>query len=196
MISDDMEHEDAVIRDVLAGNTDAFGILVKRYQRPIYNLMRRTTGTADTAADLAQDTFVRAYENLARFRPGARFFPWLYAIGINRARDWLRTAGSRRLVEWEVASADESFPVSENPQAQWDERLDLERVWHAVARLPFDYREALVLRYREDLPLQEVAEVLGIALSAAKMRVHRGLNMVRCALEGGGDEERIAQRQL
>lgn len=193
MAFDDMDNDDAVIRDVLAGNVDAFGILVRRYQRPIFNLMRRTTGRDETAEDLAQDTFVRAYENLDRFRLDARFFPWLYAIGVNRARDWLRSAGVRRHLACDAPDAPWASAGCENPQPRLDERLDLPRVWRAVAQLPFDYREALVLRYREDLSFKEVAQALGIALSAAKMRVHRGLEMVRGALEVNGDDQRLAR---
>ncbi len=180
--------DNAVIRDVLAGDPEAFGLLVERYQRPIYNLMLRATGAAHTAADLAQDTFLRAYENLERFRPGARFFSWLYAIGMNRARDWLRAAGLRR--ETGLESLDGAdFPGNPGDQQErLAERLDLERVHRAVTRLPLEQREALLLRYREDFSLLEVAEALGISLSAAKMRVHRALETVRRALEVDGDD--------
>lgn len=178
------DNEDEVIRDVLAGNTQAFGILVARYQKPIFNLMLRATRAEHTAADLAQDTFVRAYENLARFRPGARFFSWLYAIGLNRARDWLRGAGTqRREVPLEIDEAQIGDPGINDPRPHIDQHLDLERVGQAVTHLPLEYREAVMLRYHEDLPLKEVAQILGITLSAAKMRVHRALDMLRRALE-------------
>ena len=180
--------DNAVIRDVLAGDPEAFGLLVERYQRPIYNLMLRATGTGHTAADLAQDTFLRAYENLERFRPGARFFSWLYAIGMNRARDWLRATGPRREIGLESLDG-EDFP--ENPGDQQErlaEHLDQERVQHTVNRLPLEHREALLLRYHEDLSFPEVADALGISLSAAKMRVHRALELVRRALEVHGHD--------
>ena len=182
-----MNKEDALIRDVLAGNAEAFGILVARYQRPIYNLMRRTTGSPETAADLAQDTFLRAYANLERFRPGARFFPWLYAIGLNRAKDWLRAAGRHRETELEDPS-NHVWSSEKDPHERLEAHLDLERVRRAVDALPLGYREAVMLRYHEDLPLSQVAEALGIGLSAAKMRVHRALDMMRRCLEEESDE--------
>jgi RNA polymerase sigma-70 factor (ECF subfamily) len=183
-----VDNDNAVIRDVLDGNPEAFGLLVERYQRPIYNLMLRTTGTAHTAADLAQDTFLRAYEHLERFHPGARFFSWLYAIGMNRARDWLRASGIRRETGLEVLDGQDFQGNPGDQQERLAERLDLERVHRAVARLPLEYRETVLLRYHEDLSLQEVAETLGISLSAAKMRVHRALDTVRRALEVDGND--------
>lgn len=182
-MTDGRDDEHAVIRDVLAGDADAFGLLVTRYQRPIYNLMLRATGAADAAADLAQETFIRAYENLERFRPGARFFSWLYSIGVNRARDWLRERGRHREVALEHPDAPAADPDAPDQQVALAERLDGQRVLRIVESLPLEHREALLLRYHEDLPLREVAETLNISLSAAKMRVHRALDLVRQRLE-------------
>ncbi|MES9995959.1 sigma-70 family RNA polymerase sigma factor [Desulfovibrio aminophilus] len=181
-----MDDDNDLIRKTLAGNTAAFGLLVARYQRPVYNLMLRAVKSADTAADLAQDTFIRAYENLERFRPGARFFSWLYAIGLNRARDWLRASRGRR----EAAPEElESVAACGDGGTQQDELvalLDRRRVGRALEALPLEQREALVLHYREELPLKEVAQILGISLSAAKMRVSRGLERLRRTLEVDG----------
>ncbi len=74
------------IMEVLSGNVDAYRDLVQRYQKPIFNLMYRLTGSREDARDLAQETFIKAYQKLDHFKLGSRFFPWLYTIGLNPER--------------------------------------------------------------------------------------------------------------
>ncbi|MGD8251089.1 MAG: sigma-70 family RNA polymerase sigma factor, partial [Desulfobacterales bacterium] len=79
-----------VVADVLNGNSNAFSHLVVRYQRPIFNLMFRATGSTETASDLSQDAFLKAYEKLGQYHPRKKFFSWLYTLSINLVRDHLR----------------------------------------------------------------------------------------------------------
>ena len=168
-----------IVEQVLRGNRDAFGVLVKRYQGPIYNLMYRMCGSSEDAADLAQEAFIKAYEKLETFKKNKRFFPWLYAIGLNHARDHAR---KRKLItglsDEEMETMD-IFDGHDQIQDRMIENLDIRRLSVAVNRLPLDYREAVLLRYHNELSLSEVAEVLGISLSGAKMRVHRALAKLR-----------------
>lgn len=180
----DTREEQSIINQVLQGDVDVFGILVRRYQRPIYNLMYRMCGSVDVAADLAQETFIKAYEHLERFRPGAKFFSWLYAIGLNHARDFQRKRKpSVPCDENSLWSNATCSPHEE--QNRLCDRLDNDHLNRALGELPLGYREALVLRYHEDLPIRDIAQALGISLSAAKMRLSRGLEMLRQRLKGG-----------
>jgi RNA polymerase sigma-70 factor, ECF subfamily len=167
-----------IIRRVLGGDKNAYGILVQRYQKPIFNLMRRTTGSLDQAADLAQETFIKAYENLERFHPGRKFFPWLYTIGLNHARDFLRKNKKNERFEDPPVSLTKGFDASE-PQERLSNYLDFQRLESALLQLPLIYREALMLRYHEELTIHDVAKALQISKSAAKMRISRGLEMLR-----------------
>ena len=174
-----------VINRVLQGDVEAFGALVQRYQRPIFNLMFRVVGSADQAADLTQETFIKTYESLERFKPGKRFFPWLYTIGLNIARDFARK--SKINVEVSTGKDLEAFSGCQTPGDQQDrlcESLDFMRLEKALGGLPLLYREALVLRYHEELTVQDLAEALNVSVSAAKMRVKRGLEMLRQAMKG------------
>jgi RNA polymerase sigma-70 factor (ECF subfamily) len=180
------ESDETLVERTLAGETQAFGVLVGRYQRQVYSLMRRLAGASDESADLAQDVFVRAYERLASFRAGARFFPWLYAIALNRARDWAR----RRRPE-QLAAADtdlESLPgPGDDDPALAAGRGDLaQMVGKALERLPLESREMLLLRYREEMPMREIAAVFGISEAAVKMRLGRGLAALRRVLGEDG----------
>lgn len=180
------ESDEMLVERTLAGDVPAFGALVGRYQRQVYSLMRRLAGSPEESADLAQDVFVRAYERLASFRPGARFFPWLYAIALNRARDWARRRRPGQLAGGDADLESLPGPVEDDP-ALVAGRVDLARaVGEALEELPLESREMLLLRYREEMPMREIAAVFGISEAAAKMRVGRGLAMLRRRLGEDG----------
>ncbi len=174
----DTAEENRLINAILGGDAESFAVLVHRYQRPIYNMMLRMTGNAEDATDLTQEAFLKVYENLERFRPTGRFFPWLYTIGLNLARDHMRRQKS--VVE-AVSLTTERCDLE---QAQGGDALslvhmDAERLPRLLAALPLEYREALVLRFHEGLTMRDVGLALGISTSGAKMRVQRGLQRLR-----------------
>jgi RNA polymerase sigma-70 factor, ECF subfamily len=190
----DQDSDYQVVASVLAGDADAYAVLVQRYQKPIYNLMYRMTGSCEDALDLAQETFIKAYEALHRFRGGERFFPWLYSIGLNHSRNFLRRNKARRTVdmeEWEPGSGLD-YPGQEEDRLC--ARLDSRSIRNALDQLPVDYREAIVLRYHEEMSMEEIAAALRISLSGAKMRVHRGLEKLRDLLENGCHGEKKRRR--
>jgi RNA polymerase sigma-70 factor (ECF subfamily) len=167
------------ISAVLTGDVNAFAVLVERYQKPIYNLMYRMTGSQPDALDLAQETFIKAFEKLDRFQTGKNFFPWLYTIGINHARNFLR----RTRLEPKPVNEDweEDGPVTcpGEEEERLCLRLDQQRLQEALLQLPEDYREAIVLRYQEELSMEDIAASLKLSVSGAKMRVYRGLDKLR-----------------
>lgn len=172
----DQQERDA-IRAVLSGNANAYRVIVDRYQSPIYNLMLRMSRSESEALDLSQEAFIKAYENIKSFDGRARFFPWLYSISLNLARDHLR----RMKIAPVCYEADPEMEVSDHAEEseRMCLRLDAVRLGATLQKLPEDYREAVMLRYHHELSLQEVADALGLSLSGAKMRVSRGLERLR-----------------
>ncbi|MBN1338140.1 MAG: sigma-70 family RNA polymerase sigma factor [Bacteroidales bacterium] len=176
--------DNTIISEVLKGDKDAFGQIVTRYEKPVFNLMYRTTGSTEEAADLAQETFIKAYNKIWLFKTDKKFFPWLYAIGINLARDYLR----RKKPENYSLDDDNKNANFDKHQSAYvhdpADNLDMQKLFQALARLPLDYREAIILRYREDLSTKEIAEILHLSVSGVKMRVHRGLDKLRELISG------------
>jgi RNA polymerase sigma-70 factor (ECF subfamily) len=172
--------EETLVYEILSGDVNSYALLVKRYQKPIYNLMMRMTGSDQDALDLTQETFVRAYEKLEKFSPSAPFFPWLYTMGLNLARDFLRRAKRSPIESYEP---DDSFSIEIDQYDRLADQIDVQKVSEVLQSLPVDYREALLLRFHEGLSVGEVAYALGLSLSAAKMRIHRGLLKLRQLLE-------------
>ncbi|WP_029895977.1 RNA polymerase sigma factor [Desulfohalovibrio reitneri] len=173
------------IRLVLAGDTEAFGSFVRRYQRPIYNLMYRAARDEEAAADLTQEAFARAFKGLDGFDANRRFFPWLYAVGVNLARDHARR---KRAAPDTVEVRGEDLPASDDSEQELALILgaDARAVHHALGELDLEHREALVLRFQEEMTMREIADALEISPSGAKMRVHRGLaKMKRILVENG-----------
>jgi RNA polymerase sigma-70 factor (ECF subfamily) len=172
--------ENQLIRTILDGDAQAYAILVNRYQRPIFNLLLRMTGCRDTAADLSQEAFVKAYENLEKFKLNQRFFPWLYAIAANLARDhWRRKQHATTHADAITQMArgnPEKISAEEDRLATL---LDARRLRVCLERLPHDYREALILRFHEGLSMADIGEALGVSTSGAKMRISRGMKKLR-----------------
>ncbi len=153
------------------GDNKAFSELVARYQDRIYRFLVRLTGAPDAALDLTQDTFLRAYQNLARWRPDALFKTWLFRIARNIAFDRLRREKRVVFVEWE-----EDF-TQQDPAAGPDAKLETVQRYRqleaALGKLPTEQREILLLREIEEMTYDEIALVLDLNLGTVKSRIAR-----------------------
>ncbi len=179
-----LENDDRrIVLRVRNGDQQAFAVLVDRYQIPVYNLMLRMVRSADQALDLTQDTFTRAYGKLSGFDVNRPFFPWLYTLGLNVARDHMRGGEVERQATLSLDQmCEDGFEPSGEVDAEYgpyERILERRRLNKALAILPDVTREALILRFREGLSFPEIAEALGIGLSSAKMTVQRGLEKMR-----------------
>jgi len=181
--------DDRIVEAVLQGEGEAFAHLVRKYQKPIYNLMLRAVGVSEVAADLTQETFIRAYDKLYTFQPGRRFFPWLYTLAVNLARDHERRCRRQppvaHLDPETISPEDLAQPLPGEQRRQ----IEIHSLMEILQRLPIDYREAVILRYRDELPMKSIAALLGLTTSGAKMRVRRGLAKLRDLWRDGDYED-------
>lgn len=161
--------EDSIlVRAAQNGDVDAFEELVRRYQTSIYRVALRMLGSRADAQDAVQETFVRAWRALPRFRHDSAISTWLYRIVTRRALDKIASRRSTEtLDEVEVEAGPDPAQAAEDQER-------LRAVRRAIAKLPPDQRAALVLREFEGLSYQEVAQVLGASVPAIKTRIHRG----------------------
>ena len=178
--------DNEIIQTVLNGNVNAYGRIVRKYQKTIYNLMYRASKSERLSMEMTQEAFTKAYEKLDRFDPGRSFFSWLFAIGANLARDHLRRVGRELMFSEAEIDGNELMDDGMDQAAALEQKVEISHIMQLLEMLPLDYREALILRYREELSMNEVARALGLSTSGAKMRVHRGLKHLRSMLAGKG----------
>ncbi|HSI97700.1 MAG TPA: sigma-70 family RNA polymerase sigma factor [Gaiellaceae bacterium] len=178
------EQTDAdLVRLAQGGDVDAFAEIVRRHERRLRIVLLRVLDDTRDVEEAVQDAFVQAWRNLHRYRADAALFTWLYRIGVNAAlgRARRRTVAT---VELSVVEGRAHDPGTDHDPAAAAEAADLRsRVLAALAELPFEYREAVVLRDLAGLSNAEVAAALGIGIAAAKSRVHRGRMQLRDRLE-------------
>lgn len=176
--------DDQLVEAVLMGNVEAFGGIVRKYENAIFNLMYRATGSREEAADLTQEAFLKAYDRLHTFRAGRRFQPWLYTLSVNVARDYLRKQQRQPKTSLRDPEtiAETAFGDS-NAIAEADRSEDIRSLFEILRNFPLADREAILLRFREGLRMNEIAERLGLSVSGAKMRVQRGLHKLQKAWE-------------
>jgi RNA polymerase sigma-70 factor (ECF subfamily) len=164
------------------GDVDAYGDLVRRYQHDARRTAAAIAGVA-VADDAAQEAFVRAYDFLPRFRPGAPFRPWLLTVVANVARNHCRSAGrwARALRRsGERGGQSVTAPSAEEEALTRRRSRDLRA---AVDGLPPRYREVVACRYLMDLSEDETARVLGLARGTVKSRLSRALDRLERQLE-------------
>lgn len=159
-----------------AGDAEAYGELVRRYQDAVYRLALRITLRAQDAEDAAQEAFVRAYQALVRFDAGRPFGPWILKIAANQALKKLR--GRRPMTPLEELD----MPAEERSEKRAD---DLAAVQRSLAQLEPADRAILALHYEERLNLAAIAAALGIREGAAKVRLFRARTRLTGLLEEG-----------
>jgi RNA polymerase sigma-70 factor (ECF subfamily) len=183
-----MTSDEELVARATAGDQDAFGQLVARWERPIYALAYRTLRREEEARDVVQDAFLRAYRGLKGFKGEAKFSSWLYRITLNLCRDWMRK--ERRAPVAQVPEGTDPLDLADQQAAPTESVEDLvarremsAAVQLAMAELPEEQRMAIILKEYHGLTFQEIAEMLDCPLSTVKTRLYQGLTVLRRRLE-------------
>ena len=175
----DIDRKDSALA-VLAqkGDRDAYGELVVRFQTRMYSFCYQFFRNPDLAADLAQETFLRAYRYIKKYDPDKKFSTWIYSIAKNICIDEHRKMGRGRTISIDdlppeiIKSTEDSIHLRDPAQIsmQLQDRMMLEE---AIAKLPEKYRTAIILCYFQEMPYQEIADTLGLNLNLVKVRIFR-----------------------
>lgn len=167
--------EAEIVARVLKGDRQAYALLLEEYKSPIYNLAYRMTGNREDADDLTQDTFIQAYQHLWRYDTSKKFFTWLYTLSLNLIRNHLRKKRKYNKSSEEVSALS---LADKNPSAE-ERLIEDQEISSYLLRLEEDLRALLIMKYKQELSFEEIAEITGKSLSAVKMRVYRGLERLK-----------------
>ena len=178
-----MLEDSQVIDMVRKGNTDSFADIIERYQSPVFRYLYRLTGNYETALDLRQDTFLRAYKGIIKDEVKVSFKAWLYRIATNNALQFLRRKRVISFVSLKHASEEDTAGPGD-PAAAIGEKAD---VREALVRVPREQRVCMVLHFVEGFKYREIAETLGISEEAVRKRVARGSEEFRRLYTRGGE---------
>jgi RNA polymerase sigma-70 factor, ECF subfamily len=159
--------DQALVRSFQSGDNQAFVILMQRHERRVYNLAYRMLGRQEDARDATQEAFLSCFRHLGSFRGDSAFSTWIHRIAVNACFDLLRKRAPT--VSLEEQTRERALAPDHADQAAL--ATDVER---ALARVPVEFRAALVLHEVLDLPVEEIAHVLDVPTGTVKSRLHRG----------------------
>jgi RNA polymerase sigma-70 factor (ECF subfamily) len=178
--------EDAqLIDEALAGNKDAFGQLVLRYQNRLFNTVVHVVGCRSAAEDVVQDAFVQAFVKLETFQRASAFYTWLYRIAVNLAISHRRRKRPELSVEAQRESGSHNEPIdaSEGPTDPVEREERIAQVHQAMNVLNDEHRAVLVLREMEGLCYERIAEILDLPVGTVRSRLHRARIQLRERLQ-------------
>jgi RNA polymerase sigma factor (sigma-70 family) len=167
-------NDSEIISQVLSGDQQAFAGLVNRYQNYVFTLVLRFTKSREDAEELAQDIFIKAYRSLADFRGASKFSTWLYTIVNNTCITFLR----KKKLEVHSLDNEKVFELADNLDSgfsanQVEQKSRITMVNKAISFLGPDDAAIITLFYKGEQSLEEIAEVLGVEINTAKVRLHR-----------------------
>jgi RNA polymerase sigma-70 factor, ECF subfamily len=172
-----------------SGSERAYRELLDRYQRPVFSLVYRMVRDRELAEDLAQETFVKVFNNLGSYNPRYKFSSWIFKIASNLAIDTLRRKEPRMVSldgapDARTADEVESSRITiassdENPEERLESKQLGEEIEGAIAGLRPEYRTAILLRHVEGRPYEEIAEIMEIPLGTVKTYIHRARSELR-----------------
>jgi len=191
-----IDDDRAAVAAVKSGDTEAFRGLVDRHKARVYGILLSLLGDDDLAEELSQETFVKAFTGISNFREESSFGTWLVQIAIHAARDHrrrMRRLRQRRVVSLDALREAKRFDLEPadtrrfaDPRSGVESRENVSMVREALAQLPPEYREVLVLRHFEEWPFEEIAAMTGDSTGTLKVRAHRARRMLKDHLAGLG----------
>src|SRR5436305_12181103 len=178
---------DRLVAAAREGDRAAFDELVRRTYVDTYTLARRVTANEEDARDVVQESYLRAWKGITRFRGDAQFSTWLYRITANAAATLVQKRRRRRAESLDTVDEPIDTSIEGQPEAAAESAIGLEDLARAVAALPPKLRSIVVLKDVYGLSHDAIAEDLGISVAAAKVRLHRGRKRLRdLVIEEGG----------
>ena len=176
----------ALVQDLQAGKDRALNPLMDRHREGLFRFVLRQVHNEADALELTMETFVRAYFNIGKFRPAARFATWLYQIALNLCRDYLRSRAyqySLQTTSFDAPAEEGADPslllaTGRRPDQRADRREELIALEKAISELPEDLRNAFILSALEDRQQAETAELLGISQKVVETRVYRARKLL------------------
>lgn len=188
---DTATNDEQMVELALSGDPEAFGEIVRRWERRIFALAFGMLGREEEARDATQETFFAAFRNLRNFRGEARVSSWLHRIAVNQCI----TRQRRAKVRSETALEDEAeknaalfaLPLDASPARSAEELERSGAVRRAVSALPPDLRQVVVMKEFEELTFQEIADALELPLSTVKSRLYTALRQLQLRLHKFGD---------
>jgi RNA polymerase sigma-70 factor (ECF subfamily) len=179
------ESDQLLVERVQAGERQAFDLLVTKYQRRLMRLVSRIVHDPAEAEDVVQETFIKAYRAIRRFRGDSAFYTWLYRIGINTAKNFLASQNRRTPTSTENdAEQAESFDSGEQlrdintPESVLASQQIARTVNAAMDALPLDLRTAIVLREIEGLSYEEIADIMSCPIGTVRSRIFRARDVI------------------
>jgi RNA polymerase sigma-70 factor (ECF subfamily) len=173
----------ALVQDAMSGQLEAFNVLVRRWERKVYSFLVYLTGRPEDAFDMCQEVFLSGYRHLGQLKDPHKFPQWLFRIARNTAYSHARQEREEETSLKDLDAAEGSSSVKLGEVGQW-ERGELRiLVEKALAGLPLEQREAIVLKFYQGFKLAEIAEIQGCPLSTAKTRVYSGFEQLRKFIE-------------
>lgn len=163
-----------IIKSVLSGNQQAYAMLVERYQSFVFTIVLRYIKGREDAEEVAQDIFIKAYKSMADFKGASKFSTWLYTITTTTCITFLR----KKKLQMQSLDNEHVFVVAENQDSGMnanaiEQKSRVAMVNNAIALLNGDDAEIITLFYKGEQTLEEIAQVLGIEVNNAKVRLHR-----------------------
>jgi len=181
--------ETRLVKLALKGDQRAFAEIVELYKDKIFHLGYRMLSNRHEAEDVVQETFLRVYKNLDRYDQKQKFSTWIYRIGTNLCIDRLRKRKPSYSLDAELNDQDGTdgyalLPGDERtPESEYLLSETQQLIHQAIDSLPDKYKTVMVLRYLQELSLQEISEVMDMPVTTIKTRVHRGREFLRKKLE-------------
>ena len=174
----------------IGGDAESFNQLVLRWERPIFALAYRVIGREEEARDVVQETFLRAFRGIGKFRGQAKFSSWVYRIALNLCRDWIRRERRAPILPTPDGVDVIELAAEQGPVESIEElvaRNDMSKVVaELMTRLPEEQRTAIILKEYHGMTFQEIADLQGVPLSTVKTRLYQGLNVLRRHLQQQG----------
>lgn len=179
----DVNNDESIIAEVLAGNREAYAVLVDKYKSGLYRLLLGMGANHQDAQDLTQEAFIKAYQNLRDHQGQSSFAAWLYAIAINRFRS-LKRRKTFGFTNHSMMQEKDGAPTPEEQYMRKEAELEMRK---KLSKLPERYRIVLLLRYTNELSYEEISEITGMPMHQVKNCLHRARKKLKFqwSIQGG-----------